>query len=225
MTCSPLNQGLPSLVNQPVRGVLKWAKRIVMATLWVERFVVLQATLPRPATPAVGVTGVVVRAITAADQPVVAAIPQASAVAEFAERLSTARGILVTDDDGPAGYAWYTNAARYREGDANFFVPVFPVAGTLYIFDVLVSPAKWGRGYGRLLLASLLTQAGLEGWRNVFLFTGSNNRRMRHLCSTLGFHETGELKYYRVLGRVWKDVSALRTVGGAGYPKCPPEHR
>ncbi|MEI8120867.1 MAG: GNAT family N-acetyltransferase [bacterium] len=223
MTCSPLNQGFPSLISQTFRGVLKRAKRIVMAAFWMERFVVLKATLPSPVAPAVGASGVVVRAITAADKPAVAAIPQASAVAEFTERLSTASGVVVIDEDGPAGYAWYTNAARNREGDANFHFSVFPVAGTLYIFDVLVSPAKWGRGYGRLLLASLLAQAGREGWRNVFLFTGSNNSRMRHLCRTLGFNETGELKYCRVLGRDWSDVSALRTAGGAGDPECPPE--
>jgi len=225
LTRSYLNQGLPSRISQILRGVLKGVKRVVMATFWMERFVVLKATLPRPVAPAVGVTGVVVRAITAVDQPVVAAIPHASAAAEFIERLSAASGVLVIDDDGPAGYAWYTNAARFCEGDAIFHFPVFPVAGTLYIFDVLVSPEKWGHGYGRLLLASLLEQAERGGWNNVFLFTGSGNRRMRHLCGSLGFVEAGELTYCRVLGWSWSDVSALRTVGGAGHPKCPVLHR
>ena len=219
-----LPKGRRFLFNQIFRGVRKLAKRLLRPVFWRERFVVLKKTLPRPATSMPDREGVMVRAITAADQSLVAAIPHASAAVGFAERLATGGGVLVSDEDGPAGYAWYTSAARPREGSRLFHFPVTPPSGAVYIFDVLVAPAKRGRGYGSLLLAHLLAQAERGGRRSAFLFTGDSNHSLRHLCQALGFVELGELKYCRILGRAWSDTDALRTVGDEGI-KSPVAQR
>ncbi len=206
------------LASRIVRPVWKWGKCIAVATFKRVRFVVLRVSLPRPASPETVTAGVQVRAITSADEQLVAAIPGASASAGMAERLETSSGVMVIDADGPAGYAWCTGTERTREGNSHFHFPVSPAAGTLYIFDVLVTPSKKGRGYGRLLLAALLAQAERAGMHSVFLFTGVRNQPMRRLCASLGFSEAGVLRFCRVLGRTWSDVSALRWRRGGGTP-------
>jgi GNAT superfamily N-acetyltransferase len=193
----------------PVRLI----KRIMRSAFCSKRLVILKAALPRTARPAGDNTASPsVREITALDRAMVAAIPLASAAGEFSERLSSASGVLISDNEGPAGYAWCTGSPRQREGVAPFLFPVRPTARTLYIFDVLVVPGKQGRGYGRLLLESLLARADRQGRHSVFLITGAHNRRMRRLCCSLGFSEAGTLTYFRVLNRVWSDTHALKIV-------------
>lgn len=64
------------------------------------------------------------------------------------------------------------------------------------LLTITVAPEAEGRGYGRLLLTSLLTEATARGAERLFLEVRQSNARAIRLYESVGFTITGMRKNY-----------------------------
>jgi ribosomal protein S18 acetylase RimI-like enzyme len=100
--------------------------------------------------------------------------------AEVADLLEESDDILfLVEEDIPVGFVW----VRQQSDTA---VTLEPIG---------ISKEKQGRGYGRWLLQTLLTQLASEGVTAVTLGVWADNHTAVHLYKSLGFTRTGTLIY------------------------------
>lgn len=66
------------------------------------------------------------------------------------------------------------------------------------LLTLTVAPEYEGRGYGRILLETLLLEATARGAKRLFLEVRQSNQRAIHLYETAGFKMTGMRKNYYV---------------------------
>ncbi len=127
------------------------------------------------------------------------------------DRFPACRGVVVTRDGRPAGWAFVTTAPRPREGWPPLVYAVTPPPGLAYVFDVFVLPGHRGLGLARELVACCARLAARDGLCGLFLTY--SHPAMARVVSGLGFRRIGTLMYRRVLWMGGKDLSALDRIG------------
>lgn len=81
-------------------------------------------------------------------------------------------------------------------------------------FSIYVSSSARGKGVGKLLLTSLLTEAESAGIHKVTSRVFVDNDSSRALCAALGFREVGVQERHGRLDGVWRDVITVEILLG-----------
>lgn len=84
--------------------------------------------------------------------------------------------IVEMSTDTALGYLWYRTNLEI---------------GDLFIYDFHIFAAHQGKGYGKLALALLETEAAKLGLRQIKLRVAQNNSRAKHVYDGAGFQVTG----------------------------------
>jgi [ribosomal protein S18]-alanine N-acetyltransferase len=84
------------------------------------------------------------------------------------------------------------------------------IADQLELFNICVSVAEQGKGYGRLLLQHFLAQGKLRGATEALLEVRANNHRAIALYQHTGFSADGLRKHYYVDSAGKEDAVLMR---------------
>ncbi|GIE06820.1 N-acetyltransferase [Paractinoplanes durhamensis] len=111
-----------------------------------------------------------------------------------AERTSTwqewltlnAGGIFVLDDPAE-GVVGYVSVGASRD-------PAADPATTGQVWAIYVAPGHWGRGGGRLLMATAVDRLAALGFREATLWVLDTNERARHFYEAAGWRPDGTTK-------------------------------
>jgi ribosomal-protein-alanine N-acetyltransferase len=141
------------------------------------------------------VTGVRLRAMTAADLPAVLRLERRLFPEDaWSEQMlrgelddqPRTRHYVVAEDDGGAIIGYAGLAAAGGQADVQ---------------TIAVAPERQGQGVGAALLTELLDEAGRRGAEAVFLEVRADNDRARRLYERFGFHRVGlRRRYYQPSG-------------------------
>jgi L-amino acid N-acyltransferase YncA len=130
------------------------------------------------------------RLATFDDQPT----PVAEMEADLRSSLTTHPGVAVIMDDKIAGYAISSLHSSYE-----------PYRG-IAEFSIYVDEHYRGHGFGRLLLAELVSRCRSAGFTKMLSRILSENAASRALCASLGFREVGTYERHAKLEGAWRDV-------------------
>lgn len=112
------------------------------------------------------------------------------------------RMIWVVDDDGKVlGFA-DAGPTRDQEGQR----------GTGEVYALHILPEQWGKGAGRLLLASVLEDLGAERFAEATLWVLEKNARARRFYEAAGFHADGGAKTTNYRGALIEEVRYRRSL-------------
>jgi L-amino acid N-acyltransferase YncA len=152
-----------------------------------------------------------IRALVPGDTPIVAGIynnavatrlatfdesptPVAEIEADIRTTLPTHPGIVITVDGVVAGYAMASTHSSYK-----------PYRGIAEI-SIYVGEAYRGHGFGRQLLAELVTRCRAAGFTKLLSRILLENAASRNLCASAGFREVGTYERHAQLDGAWRDV-------------------
>ena len=120
------------------------------------------------------------------------------------------RGYLLLDTKGDMiGYVWAANQTVKNEGIPPFVFDIAPKEGNIYWYDGFTTPDRRNSGGMTALLAFLLQQSTISGFKTAFYLIDSRNHPILKVALKLGFQIYGEIRYRRYLTYIKKDMNAL----------------
>ncbi len=143
--------------------------------------------------------------------PALAALSGTEGETEFAGRFGAGRRCYTARVAGEiAAYGWVSFDDE-QIGELNLRIRLLP--GEVYIWDCFTAPQYRGKHLYSALLAHILNELRLEGWRRAWIGADLDNLASQKGIARAGFHHLANLVVERVL--------ALRQVWVEGLPGAP----